>query len=58
MLERPELQQIFNYAEWRNFLKVIEKAKTSYEQAGEKLSGHFVEVNKMVELGSAAQREN
>ena len=52
-----ELQQIFNYAEWRNFIEVIEKAKTACEQAGEKLSDHFVEVNKMVELGSAAQRE-
>ena len=52
-----ELQQIFNYAEWRNFNKVVEKAKTSCEHAGEKISDHFVEVNKMVELGSSSQRE-
>lgn len=52
-----ELQHIFNYIDWRNFLKVIEKAKTSCEQAGEKIADHFVDVNKMVELGSTAKRE-
>lgn len=52
-----ELQQIFNYTDWRNFLKVIEKAKTSCEQAGEKLLDHFVEVNKMIDLAKGAQRE-
>lgn len=52
-----ELQQVFGYADWRNFLKVVEKAKTACENAGEKVSDHFVEVNKMVDLGSGAQRE-
>ncbi|MEO5777508.1 MAG: DNA damage-inducible protein D [Sediminibacterium sp.] len=52
-----ELQQIFGYADWRNFLKVIDKAQTASIQAGEKLTDHFVEVNKMVSLGSTAQRE-
>lgn len=52
-----ELQQIFNYKDWRNFLKVIEKAKTSCEQAGEKIPDHFVDVNKMIHLAKGAQRE-
>ena len=52
-----ELQQVFGYADWRNFLKVVEKAKAACENAGEKVSDHFVEVNKMVDLGSGAQRE-
>ncbi len=52
-----ELQQIFAYTDWRNFIKVVDKAKASCENAGEKLSDHFVDVNKMVELGSGAQRE-
>lgn len=52
-----ELQEILGYAEWRNFLKVIEKAKTACENADVKLSDHFVEVNKMVELGSGSRRE-
>ncbi len=52
-----ELQQIFAYTDWRNFLKVVEKAKAACENAGEKILDHFVDVNKMVELGSGAQRE-
>ena len=52
-----ELQQIFAYTDWRNFLKVIDKAKAACENAGEKISDHFVDVNKMVELGSKSQRE-
>jgi len=52
-----ELQEILGYAEWRNFLKVIDKAKTACENADVKVSDHFVDVNKMVELGSGSQRE-
>lgn len=52
-----ELQEIFAYTDWRNFLKVVDKAKAACNNSGEKESDHFVEVNKMVELGSGAQRE-
>ncbi|MBI4619242.1 MAG: peptide-methionine (R)-S-oxide reductase [Desulfobacterales bacterium] len=52
-----ELQEILGYTEWRNFLKVMEKAKTACENADVKVQGHFVEVNKMVELGSGSRRE-
>lgn len=52
-----ELQQIFSYTEWRNFLKVINKAKDACSNAGEKISDHFVELNKMVDLGSGSKRE-
>jgi len=52
-----ELQEIFNYAEWRNFLKVIEKAQKACENTGEPVTNHFVETNKMIELGKGAQRE-
>ena len=52
-----ELQQIFNYTDWRNFLKVIGKAKDACNNAGEKISNHFVDLNKMVELGSGSHRE-
>lgn len=44
-----ELQIIFNYAEWRNFLKVIDKAKEACQGSGNIVSDHFVEINKMVE---------
>ncbi len=52
-----DLQKILGYAEWRNFLKVIEKAKAACKNADIKVPDHFVEVNKMVELGSGSQRE-
>jgi DNA-damage-inducible protein D len=52
-----ELQVVFNYTEWRNFLKVVDKAKTACENAGLKLSDHFVELNKMIDLAKGAQRE-
>lgn len=51
-----ELQNILAYTEWRNFLKVIDKAKDAATNAGEKLNDHFVDVNKMVEVGSSAKR--
>lgn len=52
-----ELQEVFHYSEWRNFLKVIEKARISCEAAGVAASDHFVELNKMIDLAKGAQRE-
>ncbi len=52
-----EMQGIFNYTDWRNFQKVIEKAVQSCENAGERISNHFVEVNKMIKLAKGAERE-
>lgn len=52
-----ELQEVLGYSEWRNFLNVIEKAKNACENAGVQVPNHFVDVNKMVKLGSGAARE-
>lgn len=52
-----ELQEIFSYSKWGNFIKVIDKAKTGCENAGEKIADHFAELGKMVDLGSGSQRE-
>lgn len=43
-----ELMEIFNYAEWRNFLKVVEKARDAAKNTGENVNDHFVDVNKMI----------
>ena len=52
-----ELQLIFNYSDWRNFSKVIEKAKEACNNSNIKVSDHFVDVNEMIELAKGAQRE-
>ena len=52
-----ELQNILGYTKWDNFIKVIEKAKTACENSGVKVSDHFANVGKMVDLGSGSQRE-
>ncbi|HWR31971.1 MAG TPA: hypothetical protein VN451_00480 [Chitinophagaceae bacterium] len=57
MLRLWELQTIFNYTEWRNILKVIEKAKVVCEGAGAATVHHFVNFNKMITLPKGAQRE-
>jgi DNA-damage-inducible protein D len=52
-----DLQKLLEYAEWRNFLKVIDKAQESCENADSSVSEHFVDTNKMVTVGSGAIRE-
>jgi DNA-damage-inducible protein D len=52
-----ELQLVFSYSDWRNFLKVIDKAKKACINSGNIVSDHFVDLNKMVELGSGSKRE-
>jgi DNA-damage-inducible protein D len=52
-----DLQHLLGYAEWRNFTTVISKAKTACEVSGHSIGDHFVDVNKMVDLGSGSRRE-
>lgn len=52
-----ELQDLLGYADWRNFLNAVEKAKDSCKTTGEVVSDHFVDINKMIELGKGGQRQ-
>ena len=52
-----ELQSLLGYTDWRNFLKIVEKAKESCKTTGEAVSDHFVDVNKMIGLGKGAKRD-
>ncbi len=51
-----ELQKALEYKEWRNFCNAIDKAKEACEGSNINVSDHFVDVNKMVSLGSGSER--
>lgn len=52
-----ELQKALEYKDWRNFEKVIEKAKISCQNSEISDIDHFVVHNKMVSIGSGAKRK-
>lgn len=51
-----DLQTLLGYTDWRNFMKVISKARESAQNAGATVQNHFVDVDKMVQIGSGAER--
>lgn len=52
-----DLQTIFNYSEWRNFVRAIDKAKEACKHSSVNVLDHFVGFNKMIELAKGAKRE-
>lgn len=52
-----ELQAVLGYVKWDKFKKVIDKAKTSCQTTGAVDTEHFLQVGKMVSIGSGAERE-
>lgn len=52
-----ELMTILEYNKWENFEKVINKAKKSCQNSDISVFDHFTDVNKMVQIGSGAYRE-
>lgn len=50
-----ELQIALEYTEWRNFSKVIDKAKEACKGSENVVSDHFVEVNKIVSAGATTK---
>lgn len=51
-----DIQRLLDYTQWRNFLLVVDKAKTACLKSGQIVSDHFADVSKMVDLGSGSQR--
>ena len=52
-----DLQKLFGYSLWQNFIKVVDKAKAACRNVGQKVSDHFIGVNKMIVAGKGAQRQ-
>ena len=52
-----ELMPILQYSNWQNFEKIIDKAKTSCENSDISQKDHFIDVSKMVQIGSGAYRK-
>lgn len=52
-----ELQEVFGYSQWRNFLNAIDKAKKSCENAGEIISDRFADVSKTIPMPKGAEKE-
>lgn len=52
-----ELQELLGYADWRNFLNAINKAKDSCKTTGEAVSDHFVDVTKTIPMPKSATKE-
>ena len=52
-----DIQPLLAYTEWRNFEQVVQKAKLACVNAGQALSDHFVDVNKVIEAGKGAKHE-
>ncbi|HEV2236140.1 MAG TPA: DNA damage-inducible protein D, partial [Ktedonobacterales bacterium] len=50
------LSPVLGYADWRNFLKVIQAAITACESSNNVVSDHFVEITKMIPLGKGGRR--
>ncbi|UZR99236.1 DNA damage-inducible protein D [Chondrinema litorale] len=55
--EGRELQELLGYSLWQNFQKVIEKGKIACENTGMSISDHFIDVNKMIEVGKGGKRK-
>lgn len=52
-----DIQSILGYTTWVNFSSVIQRAQAACAGSGEDIKNHFRETTKMVEIGSATQRQ-
>ncbi|MDR3217898.1 MAG: hypothetical protein LBU22_02805 [Dysgonamonadaceae bacterium] len=52
-----EMQKLLGYSKWENFEKVIDKAKTACQHAGEDTVDHFPDVRKTIAMPKGAEKQ-
>ncbi|MDD2967533.1 MAG: hypothetical protein PHN64_08675 [Desulfovibrionaceae bacterium] len=52
-----EFAEVLGYGDYRNFLLVLEKAKTAYKNSKINDFDHFIDVTDMIEIGKGGKRE-
>jgi DNA-damage-inducible protein D len=52
-----ELARAIGYNDYRNFLKVVEKARLACENSGQPVEDHFVDVTDMIAIGKGGKRK-
>ena len=51
------LARLLEYADYRNFIHIVDKAKIACANTGQSVSDHFVDVTDMIEIGKGGERE-
>ena len=51
-----ELSEVLQYVQWRNFVKVIDRAKLACQNSGRNIEYDFAEVSKIVEAGATQKK--
>ena len=52
-----ELFKIIEYTDWRNFKKVLDRSKIACKNSNYSIIEHFVEFNRVLEVGNNAKME-
>ena len=51
-----DLSEVLQYKQWRNFAKVINRAKLACQNSGRIIDDDFAEVSKIVEAGATQKK--
>jgi DNA-damage-inducible protein D len=52
-----ELAMVLEYVQWRNFIKVLDRAKLSCKNSGYAIADHFAEVSKTIAMPKSAIKQ-
>jgi len=51
-----DFAQVLDYADYRNFEQVIQKARMACFNSGQRIEDHFVDITEMIEIGKGGKR--